>query len=404
MRLAFLTHEPFFPPSGGGSAEAVYLALELVRRGHAVELFCPRVADAREVERRFGLRLHEFTTWPMGRYAKLRNLKYIFYPFFLQRMVQQAAAASRFDLIISQHSISAVAAGRLKRTLKIPVVMNFLDYLTAFMETWPAYLAPPSLLGALKSFELSLPARFNADAVLTVSDALADYFVAAGYPRERIRPIYYGYDAELFAPPDAEKTVATDQTRPTIVMHGSLDHHHLGRIALDSIGVVTQAFPSAVFKFVGTRTPAVEKFANLAKARFPSVRVESAGFVPYAEVARHLADASVGIVPYEESTGVHCAFVAKAVEYLAVGLPTVCTPLRSIQTYFKDEPLIRFSGFDGASFGERIVSWLREPPATRRALGLAASRRVKEHLDWGAISRRAIDFVEEVPAQVAARK
>ena len=33
MRIAFLTHEPFYPPSGGGSAEAAYLVQELVRRG-----------------------------------------------------------------------------------------------------------------------------------------------------------------------------------------------------------------------------------------------------------------------------------------------------------------------------------------------------------------------------------
>jgi hypothetical protein len=42
MRLAFLTHEPYFPPSGGGSAEAIYLIRELVRRGHEVHLFARR--------------------------------------------------------------------------------------------------------------------------------------------------------------------------------------------------------------------------------------------------------------------------------------------------------------------------------------------------------------------------
>ena len=41
MRLAFLTHEPYFPPSGGGSAEAIYLIRELVRRNHEIHLFCP---------------------------------------------------------------------------------------------------------------------------------------------------------------------------------------------------------------------------------------------------------------------------------------------------------------------------------------------------------------------------
>ncbi len=41
MRVALLTHEPFHPPSGGGSAEALYLVRELVRRGHYVTVFAP---------------------------------------------------------------------------------------------------------------------------------------------------------------------------------------------------------------------------------------------------------------------------------------------------------------------------------------------------------------------------
>ena len=54
MRLAFLTHEPFYPPSGGGSAEAVYLVEEMVARGWEVHLFCPRVTPLNRVARCFG--------------------------------------------------------------------------------------------------------------------------------------------------------------------------------------------------------------------------------------------------------------------------------------------------------------------------------------------------------------
>ena len=127
MRLAFLTHEPFYPPSGGGSAEAVYLVEELVRRGHEVHVFCPKVVDPLAVESRFRVRLHEFKTWQMGRYASLRNFKYLAYPFLLQRMVEARARTVNFDLVLAQHAISAVTAGRLKTRLQVPVVMNFLE-------------------------------------------------------------------------------------------------------------------------------------------------------------------------------------------------------------------------------------------------------------------------------------
>lgn len=395
MKVAFLTHEPFYPPSGGGSAEAVYLVQELVQRGHEVHLFCPQVQDPSGVETRFRIRLHQFQTWRMGRYTALRNFKYLLYPTFLERMVARAARDISLDLVLSQHAISAVAAGRLKRRLNVPVVMNFLDYLTGFMEAWPPYLAPPPLLKRLEQFELSLPIRFQSDRLLTVSDTLADYFAEAGYPRERIRAIYYGYDSELF--PFYEGKARANQ-RPLIVMHGSLDHHHLRNIAFDSLCHVVSARPDAVFRIVGHRTGALDHFLTRVRRSVPQAHIETPGFVPYEKVAEHLKEATVGVVPYEESTGTHCAFVAKIVEYLALGLPVVSTPLNSARRYFGNEPRVRFSEFDGRSFGERVLSWLDESAERWAPQAKAASERVRRELDWRAISRRAVDFIESVKA------
>lgn len=414
MRLAFLTHEPFYPPSGGGSAEAVYLVREMVRRGHEVHVFCPAFPEPERVRSLFpaagtaggsaapagaecggGLEFHLFKAWPMGRYTALRNFKYLAYPFFLRRMVEQASSRVRFDLVLSQHAVAAVAAGRLKRRLGVPVVMNFLDYLTGFLEAWPRYLAPRAFIRALERFELSLPGRHGVDGIMTVSDTLADYFAGAGYPRERILPVYYGYDAARFPCADA----AGDPSAPVVVMHGSFDHHHLGPIALETLRLAALARPEIRFRFVGKETGALREFLRRARAATPGLKIECTGFVPYAEIAGHLATAAVGIVPYEESTGTHCAFVAKIVEYLGTGRPAVCTPLKSAQRYFGDEPAVRFSRFDGGSFARRLLGWLEEPPELRLKLGRAASARVRAALDWSAISRRAVDFVEKIQTQ-----
>lgn len=395
MRLALLTHEPFHPPSGGGSAEALYLAREFGGRGHELHVFSPPAADPAAVEREYGVRLHPFTAWEMGRYTRLRNLKYLLFPGFLARMVAAAAVETRFDAIVSQHAIASVAAGRLKRRLGVPVVMNFLDHLTAFMETWPVWLMPPPVLAALKRYELALPKRFNADVVLTVSDPLADRFVAAGCPRERIRPIYYGYDAGLFRFDEA-LAATRPETPPLVVMHGSFDHHHLGPIALGAMARVEAERTDVVFRFVGRQTPALAKLLAALRARGSRLRVETTGFVPYDEVAAQLAGATIGMVPYEESTGVHCAFVAKAVEYLGVGLPQVCTPLEGLRRHFATEPAIRFADFDGSAFGAALLSWLKVPRAQRLVWGRAASERVRRELDWPVIARRAADLVEEV--------
>jgi glycosyltransferase involved in cell wall biosynthesis len=391
LRIAFLTHEPFYPPSGGGSAEAVYLIEEMVRRGHEVHVFCPQIPDADAIAGQFGIHLHLFTGWPMGRYAKLRNFKYLLYPFFLQRLVSNAAKGTKFDLLLSQHAISAVAAGRLKQKLTVPVVMSFPDLLTGFMETWPGYLAPRPFVRALIRYEMSMPARYRVDGVLAISDALADYFVERGYPREKILPIYFGYDAKAF--PLSEQVPADKP--PVVVMHGSFDAHHLGPIAFEAIERVVAKKPETVFRFVGKRTAGLEGFLRRAQT-IPHFKFEATGFTPYMEVSKHLAGASVGIVPYEESAGTHCAFVAKVVEYVASGLPAVCTPLKSVRSYFHSDPMVRFAEFNGEDFGEKILGWLAEPPVNRQVHAGASAARVRAELDWQPLCQRAVDFVEAV--------
>lgn len=397
MRIGLLTHEPFHPPSGGGSAEAVYLVRELVQRGHEVHVFCPQLEDREGVEAAHSIRVHEFRGWPMGRYARLRNLKYLAYPVALEKLVRARAASTSFDLLVSQHTISAVAAGRLRAPLKVPVVMNFLDFLTGFMETWPPLVMPRPVLSRLKRFEISLPSRYSADGVMTVSDPLAETFAESGYPWSRLKPIYYGYDAERFPP---RETSPPPDAPPVVVMHGSFDQHHLGDIARDAVLDVTRQQPELIVRFIGRETASLKKFIERIRSENPHAKIESTGFVAYEHIADELAKASLGIIPYEESTGTHLAFVAKAVEYLGVGLPVVSTRLENLRRRFGDNSRIRFTDFDGAAFGAAILERLADPLLNDAAAARSTADLVREQLDWRTICRNAVDFLEKTAHDV----
>jgi glycosyltransferase involved in cell wall biosynthesis len=390
MRAGVLTHEPFYPPSGGGSTQAIYLVQELVARGHEVHVFCPASPNTAEVEAKFGVKLHEFKLWRMGRYASLRNFKYLAFPAFLERMVLAVAREKAMDVLLAQHAISCVTAGRLRRRLGCAVAMNFLDYLTGYFDSWPRYLAPPTLVNRLKRYELSLPTKYGVEGIFTISDELADLFKEGGYPEKRILPIYYGYDSKLFQP-----TWQTSKT-PLVVMHGSLDHHHINEFGARALVRIHRARPETKFRFVGHRTDALLRVLNSLRGQVPDSAIECTGFVPYAEVARHIDEATVGVVPYAGSTGAHCTMVAKTVEYAALGIPMVCTPLRGTMRYWGDNPVMRFSEMSPESFADRVLSWFQEPLEQRHAFGRAASQKVLEELDWKPFSRRVVERIEEI--------
>lgn len=114
-----------------------------------------------------------------------------------------------------------------------------------------------------------------------------------------------------------------------------------------------------------------------------------------------LASASVGIVPYEESAGTHCAFVAKIVEYVATEVPTVCTPLKSVQSFFRGDPMVKFSTFDGVDFGNKILEWLAAPVSSWLPAAMGSSARVRAELDWRPLCAKAVDFAERIVANNA---
>ena len=116
--------------------------------------------------------------------------------------------------------------------------------------------------------------------------------------------------------------------------------------------------------------------------------------MPYGEVAVRLGQAGVGIIPYESSSGTHCAFVAKLVEYAALGLPVVSTPLAGVKSFFGDEPSVRFSAFDGGQFANDVIDLLDNPPPRAESERLA--RRVAVELDWPVICAKAVDRLEAI--------
>lgn len=400
MQLLFLTHEPFYPPSGGGSAEAVYLVRALVDRGWSVHVMGPDFEGRAALEREMGICVTPFRGWAMGRYARARNLKYLMYPWVLgwqaRRVIRRHAASGKaFDGIIAQHTISAMAAGRVGRAEGIPVVLNYLDFLTGFMETWPGWIQRTGVVPVLKGWERRLPRHYGVAGVMTVSEPLADRLAASGYPRKNIRPIQYGYDAERFRPTSESEfeSERLAQSPPVVVMHGSFDRHHLGPIAEAGLRRMHRELPEVRVRFIGCVTGTLSAFVDRLKRDCPGMVIELPGFVPYESVGKLLQTSTVGMVPYEASEGTHCAFVAKAVEYLGCGLPVVSTSLENLTRYFSDEPAIRFSAFDGESFGMALVSCLKSPAYERRRLGLAASVRVADALDWKVVTATAAAFI-----------
>lgn len=397
LEIVILSHEPFWPPSGGGSTEAAYLVQAFIERGHKPIVFAPGKSEclplwAFKAQEEGNFEFFPFQYVQIKRLSRLRFLYYPIYPFLLYRHCSICMERRKTpDLILIQHAISALVGGWLKKKWNCQLILNELDFLAGYFDVWPRYLIPTSLARFFKKLELRLPFIIRADGILVVSDALRERFIKAGVSPDHICTIYYGYDPEKF------KFNENSNYDPyLIVMHGSFDRHHIGKLASDAIMDILKIETRSRIRFIGKRTVALNRLINMCKQQGYDSRVQVIDFVPYEEIASKIKEASIGIVPYEASEGGHCAFVAKAVEYLALGMPVVSSKLEGLWKFFKANPLIRFTDFNAKEFAKTVIWTLKEAPLIRQRYGSVVARQLQEELSWQAVAERAIQFIEKI--------
>jgi glycosyltransferase involved in cell wall biosynthesis len=130
------------------------------------------------------------------------------------------------------------------------------------------------------------------------------------------------------------------------------------------------------------------------------------GAVPYEDVPRLLAGASVGVAPF--NTAPHPALRAagffwsplKVYEYMAAGLPVVTANIHPLDQIIRD-------GQEGALYREGdvadlagVLARLLDDPAAARAMGRRARERVTERYSWA----RHCAELERIMVEIVSRR
>jgi glycosyltransferase involved in cell wall biosynthesis len=182
--------------------------------------------------------------------------------------------------------------------------------------------APPQM-AALESCLLSA-----ADLVFTASASLALPRQQLAGPRLHLLP--NAVDSRHFVPPPPEAADwATDEAAritahlppgPRLGYAGAVDD----RVDLALLNHLAQARPDAQFVMVGP----VFKIDDSALPRAPNLHW--LGHAPYAVMPAMMAQWQVGLLPFLVQLSTQHALPLKALEYLAMGLPVVSTPLEEL--------------------------------------------------------------------------
>jgi glycosyltransferase involved in cell wall biosynthesis len=195
-------------------------------------------------------------------------------------------------------------------------------------------------------------------------------------------------DPQRFAPLEASRDKGSFDW---IVYSGSIAHRNGLDLVVRAVSLLADEFPSLRFRVVG-EGPALESVVRLVDDLGITDRVEFRGFVPNGQIPALLSDAAAGISPQRGGVFGSLVFSMKVPEYVALGLPVICSGIATMRHYFSDDELLFFEPENAEDLARAIRALLADPQAGEERA--ARSRMKLDKLDWLAQKETLVGTVE----------
>jgi glycogen(starch) synthase len=411
LRIGFFVWE--YPPKlvGGLGTYAQYLTRELVELGHDISVFTlntgdlktreilkgvdvqrPLIADASNVFpmfvvddlKRWGTNIRFFND--IFIYNILSSTK------FLNGLIKQEGY--HFDLVCVHDWLSCISGLIIKNETKIPVVFH------VHSTEW----GRSGGKGSEVVSHLEDAAAQNADAIITVSNAMQEDLIRHGWAQSRINVVWNGVDPEQYDP----QKYSREDTLKIREQYGVPEDWNmllfLGRLTwVKSVKNLVQAMPMVLKDYPKT------KLMILGKGEEQSDIVETADrlgirdnivyrfdFVPEEERIMHYAASDLCIFPsVYEPFGIVSLEAMSMAKPVVVGARGVVGFREQVIASGPDQNGVHVNGEDPADIAWGINEALRDPERAR-LWGQNGRRRVVQYFTWKKVAEQTLEVYKKI--------
>jgi glycosyltransferase involved in cell wall biosynthesis len=293
-----------------------------------------------------------------------------------------AARGFQPDVVYARSEYFATAPLRVARALGVPLVLEVNGLLAADARTMYRSFAEPA--GAL----IERRNLRKADAVVTVSDGLAERLVSLGARTQRLTVVPN-------AVPDARVTAMPRRAGESKVIGwiGHLMNWHAEALLLlaDVAPLVLRRAPDVRFRIIGDG-PRLAEVRDRARSRGVAHAFDFIGAVPYEEVPEALQYVDFGVIP----DVFDYAFPVKLVEMGAGGLAVAAPRSRELDAMLRpDVEYLPFARRDPEALASAILELVGNNEK-RDLLAAGLHQAVQARFTWSAVAAQLKRIVEDV--------
>lgn len=181
-------------------------------------------------------------------------------------------------------------------------------------------------------YKFTLP---NADAIITLSDPIKDDLVTSyGVPKEDISVVPLGVDSARFTPNNLQRT---PREPFDIVYMGSIMSQRNLRICIDAIASENLEVDLRFHLIGDGPEDELNKLRQIAKEAAVKEAVCWHGYIDHQKIPTVLDSMDIAISPLPAHDSYEVSSPAKLYEYLAMGLPILCTDIQAHQKVIIEE-------------------------------------------------------------------
>ena len=364
----------------------------LVDRGDSVDVICLR-EKGQEGARVFkGARLFQVTT---GRYRGSSGVLYVakYLQFFLAASFVLAFLHLRKPYqVIQVHTLPdfMVFVAIVPKLLGARVVLDVHDLMPELYQSKFRLRNSHGLIRFITWVE-QRSVGF-ADRAIAVHMPHLDALVRHGNPAEKFIVLLNLPDPKMFSGRTAAGMSRDDCFR--LMYHGTVAKRHGLRIALRALSKVRDAIRSLEFRIVGVGED-LQYLAELTGelGLTDCVRI-SEGWVPAEELAPIILASDLGIVPILNDDFTQYMLPTKLLEYVALGIPVICSRTTTIEAYFDDSMVQYVEPGNADDLADKVLDLYRNP---EKRVALAANAdRFGQQYSWEMMKQQYYRLIDDL--------